>query len=34
MNYKESQIFIKIIIWMIGFLLGTAFALSYVLITQ
>lgn len=32
MNYKEKQIFFKILIWMIGFIMGTAFALSYTLL--
>ena len=34
MNYKQRQHFIKMIIWMVGFLIGTATSLIYVLLTQ
>jgi len=30
----KQQIFIKMVIWMVGFAMGTAFAFSYVLLTQ
>lgn len=34
MNNKQKQIFLKLIFWMIGFIMGMVSALSYVLITE